>query len=255
MASEYLKQKYKDVKPDKKVELTLEQKRRNWWDYHKGWVLLGVVLAVAIGLLIRDIFFRPVPDYQVGYVSKTPLPAKVKDSLQTQLETFGEDVNGDGRVLVEIFTYTLDFGEQGMMDAEAATAGITSLTVDLFQGRVCLLLLDDPKGFQARMGALAYLDGGTPPLDDPSYGSDGWQEMVYAWEDCPILAGLNLGTYIQFFDIEEREIDGQAAMKGIYVGRRILFDEEQQTAFAADTRLWQALTSGAEALDDQGAGK
>lgn len=30
MASEYLKQKYKDVKPDEKIGLTPAQKRRNW---------------------------------------------------------------------------------------------------------------------------------------------------------------------------------------------------------------------------------
>lgn len=31
MASEYLKQKYKDIKPDEKIELTPKQKRRNLW--------------------------------------------------------------------------------------------------------------------------------------------------------------------------------------------------------------------------------
>ena len=248
MASEYLKKKYKDVKPEEKVELTPEQKRRNWWDYHKGWVLLGAVLVLGAALLIRDIFFRPTPDYQVGYVSKTPLPEKVRSSLQEQLEALGEDVNGDGRVLVEIFNYSVGFDEQSMMDVEAASAAVTGLTVDLSTGRIFLLLLDDPEGFQARMGALGYLDGGIPPLDDPVYGAEDWREMVYAWEDCPVLAGLDLGTYTQFLDIEETSLDGQTAMDGIYVGCRVLWDEEQQTAFAADTRLWQALTEGASPL-------
>lgn len=249
MASEYLKQKYKDVKPEKKVELTPEQKRRNWWEYHKGWLLFGAVLLIGAAFFIRDIFFRPSPDYQVGYVSKTPLPDEVKDSLRERLEELGEDVNGDGQVLVEIFTYVLGFDEQGMMDVNAATAGITSLTVDLSQGRVHLLLLDDPEGFQARMGALCYLDGSTPPIDKADYGATDWQNMVYAWKDCPVLSGLDLGTYVQFLDIEERELDGQNAMDGFYVARRALWDEEQRTAFAAAERLWQTLTVGAAALE------
>lgn len=36
MASEYLKWKYRDVKPDQTVELTPRQKRANWWYYHNG---------------------------------------------------------------------------------------------------------------------------------------------------------------------------------------------------------------------------
>lgn len=251
MASEYLKKKYKDVKPEEKVELTPEQKRRNWWDYHKGWVLLGAVLALGAAFLVRDIFFRPSPDYQVGYVSKTALPEKVRSSLQEQLEAFGKDVNGDGRVLVEIFTYTMGFDKQSMMDVEAASAAITGMTVDLSTGRVCILLLDDPEGFQTRMGTLSYLDGGTPPLDDPSYGGSDWREMVYAWEDCPLLAGLDLGTYTQFLDMAETELDGQTAMDGIYVARRALWDEEQRSAFAADDQLWQVLTAGASPLDQR----
>lgn len=248
MASEYLKKKYRDVKPAEKVELTPAEKRRNWWDYHKGWILLGVVLAFGAAWLIHDIFFRPMPDYQIGYVSRSSPPAEVMNRLQEQLEALGEDVNGDGQVLVEILTYTLSFDQQGMTDVENVASGITRLTVDLTTGGVYLLLLDDPEGFQARMGALCCLDGSTPP-EDSAYSSENWRGMVYAWEDCPVLAGLELGTYVRFLDPEERELDGQQAMDGVYVGRRVLYDENRRTAFAADERLWQSITAGASALD------
>lgn len=248
MASEYLKKKYQDVKPDEKIELTAAQKRRNWWYYHKGMVIIGVVLALGAALLIRDIFFRPAPDYQVGYVTTTPPPTEILANLQRQLESLGEDVNGDGRVLVEIFAYDLGFDARSMMDVEAASAGVTRLTVDLSSGRVYLIILDDPEGFQARMGALSYLDGGTPPTDDPVFGADDWREMVYSWDDCPVLSGLDLGTYTAFLDPEGQETDGQTAMAGLYVGRRALWDESQRDAFAADELLWQTLTAGAPAL-------
>lgn len=248
MASEYLKQKYKDVKPDEKIELTAEQKRQNWWDYHKFWVLLGAVALIGFAWLIRDIFFHTEPDYQVGYVSRTALPEEVLKNLQARLEELGEDVNGDGRVTVELFTYVLGFDAVSMIDVDAASAGITRLTVDLSAGRVYVLLLDDPEGFQGRMGALSYLDGSAPPLDDPAYGAADWRSMVYAWDDCPVLSGVDLGTYTRFLDLSEQKIDGQEAMTGLYVGRRAALNEEQKASFAADEALWRALTAGAAAL-------
>lgn len=250
MASEYLKWKYKDFKPDEKAELTAAEKRQNWWHYHKWWVVFAAVAVIGGFFLIRDVFFRPVPDYQVGYVSKTPLPNAVLVSLQARLEELGEDVNGDGRVLVEIFTYNLGFDSQSMTDVDAASTGITRLTVDLSTGRVYCLLLDDPEGFQSRMGALSYLGGAVPPVDDPVFGADDWREMVYRWEDCLALAALDLGTYSEFLDMAETKHDGQEAMAELYIGRRAVWDDQQRNSFAADERLFQALTAGAISMNE-----
>ena len=49
MASEYLQWKYRDVKPDEKVQYTRKQKLLNWWRYHVWWVLGGVLLLIALG--------------------------------------------------------------------------------------------------------------------------------------------------------------------------------------------------------------
>lgn len=247
MASEYLKQKYKDVKPDEKIELTPAQKRRNWWDYHKYWVLLGAVALIGCAFLIRDIFFRPEPDYQVGYISKSIPPEEVLKNLQTRLEELGEDVNGDGRVIVELYTYVSGFDEVSMIDVDAASTGITRLTVDLSAGRVYILLLDDPEGFQRRMGALGYLDGAAPSADESANGAADWRSMVYAWADCPVLANMDLGTYTQFLDLSEQKISGQQTMAGLYVGRRAALNEGQKASFAADEALWKRLTEGAAA--------
>ena len=43
MASEYLKWKYRDVKPDEPIRLTRKEKALNWWHYHKWYVLLGIL--------------------------------------------------------------------------------------------------------------------------------------------------------------------------------------------------------------------
>ena len=54
MASEYLKWKYRDVKPDEPIVYTKEEKRRNWWDYHKWHVVIAVVLVLIAADIIWD---------------------------------------------------------------------------------------------------------------------------------------------------------------------------------------------------------
>lgn len=144
-------------------------------------------MLIGCAFLIKDTFFRPEPDYRIGYVSKTALPEEVLDDLRSRLEGLGEDVNGDGRVMVELLTYIIGFDDASMLDVNVTSAGITRLTVDLPAGRVYVLLLDDPEGFQGHIGALSYLDG-TVLLDNHAHGAVDWTEMVYAWDDCPVLA-------------------------------------------------------------------
>ena len=53
MASEYLKWKYRDVKPDEPIRLTRKEKALNWWHYHKWYVLLGSLIPGALtGLIV-----------------------------------------------------------------------------------------------------------------------------------------------------------------------------------------------------------
>ena len=57
MASEYLKKKYKDVKPDVKRELTPAEKRKNWWHYHKWHVAAAVVLTLIAEEMVCGLFW------------------------------------------------------------------------------------------------------------------------------------------------------------------------------------------------------
>ena len=52
MASQYLKWKYRDVKPDAPVELTEAQRRANWWHYNKWYVLGACLLLLAAGMFV-----------------------------------------------------------------------------------------------------------------------------------------------------------------------------------------------------------
>lgn len=242
-------------------ELTKKQKAANWWHYEK-WVVLGVVAAVGIAAwIIKDTMFRPRPDYQVGVVAASSLPVDLNAALQSALQTYGEDINGDGRVLVQINEFVLDFNadaepadteqdEDAMRSAVSAydqMAGVTRLSADLGSGTGSyLFLLEDPAGFQADTGALQYTDG---TVDDPDNPAGDWENMVYRWQDCPVLAGLDLGSYTGETLLDDQTGSGQAYMNRFYVARRGVWDPKQAGNFKGGAALWDALTAGATPLE------
>ncbi len=245
MASEYLKWKYRDVKPDEKPTYTKKELRRNWWDYNLIWVIVGVIAVIAAGFLIRDMFFRAKPDYEVALVTTSMPEEETQDALRERLQELGEDLNGDGRVLVELYTYDMGFTERDYQNVEMAQANVTRLTVDLSSGDVYLILLQDPQGFQERFGALSYLDGTVPDGEAEGYEAENWRDMVYRWSDCPVLKNMDLGTFTRFLDMSETQIDGQTAMEELYVAHRGMFSEKDSERFAGAARLWEKLTEGA----------
>lgn len=244
MASEYLKWKYKDVKPDEPIHYTKKELRRNWWDYNLIWVILGIVAAIGAFFLIRDMFFRPEPDYVVGVVTTAIPPEETQDEIEARLCELGEDLNGDGKVMVSLYTYELGFTDDNYTDAQMTQAAVTRLAVDMAGDQVYIILLQDPENFQSRFGALAYLDG-TPAADTEGYEHEHWREMVYAWTDCPVLDSMDLGTFTRFLDLEENKIDGQEAMRDLYIGRRAVRNDKEAELFAGAERLWLKLTEGA----------
>ena len=254
MASEYLKWKYKDVKPDEKPVYTKKELRRNWWDYNLIWVIVGIVGALILFFIIKDMFFRTKPDYEVALIAANAPEEETQDALKARIAELGEDLNGDGKVAVELYSYDVDFSDpdEDYSDMERREAVMTRLTVDLTSGDVFLILVDQPEAFQARFGILSYLDGTAPDAEGDRYDASNWRDMVYRWEDCPVLKGMDLGTFTRFMDPTEMPIDGQTAMEGLYVGRRGIFFDKDKERFAGAERLWQALTAGAVRTEGEG---
>lgn len=161
--------------------------------------LVAVVVAVLVVVfgvwIIKDTVFQTRPDVQVAYVGTSDLPTDTVTALQDALTPFCSDLNGDGKVVVQVDSYTVDFDAANeSTDAYYQMAGVTRLSAELSSGgKTYIFLLEDPEGFEAQTGALQYLDGTVP--DDPETTDADWREMVYRWTDCPVLTGLDLGSY------------------------------------------------------------
>lgn len=164
-------------------------------------------------------------------------------ALQEQLARYGEDLNGDGKTVVTLNVYTLDYSAgdtQTESDAYLTMAGTTKLATDVAGGLSSVFLLYDPAGFQESTGSLRYLDGTLPEA-----GSDSdWWNMVYRWTDCPVLTGLDLGDYASDA-VQSESGSSQELLSQYYIGIRGAWNKDTVDLLAGGEALWSALTAGA----------
>lgn len=231
--------------PEPPREYTKQENAANWWHYHWMWVVIGVVAVLLAAWIIKDTVFQTRPDVQIAYVGLHDLPADTVTALQDALTPYCTDVNGDGKVVVQVDSYTVDFdAENTSTDAYYQMAGVTRLSAELASGgKTYIFLLEDPEGFEAQTGALQYLDGTVP--DDPETTDADWREMVYRWTDCPVLTGLDLGSYEGLTLMDDVTGTNQSVLAHLYVGRRGVWDEKQVPTYEGCAELWDTLTAGA----------
>ena len=242
MASEYLKWKYRDVKPDVPRELTPAEKRANWWYYHKWQLAVAAVVVLALGNILWNVLGigKVRPDIQVAYVGSVPLPEETAAALEEALADLGTDANGDGRVVVKLNQYVSGDGSADSNAAMYAYAASTTLMGDLESRDSYFFLLEDPEAFQRNYQILRRLDGTLPTDLDTDY-----ENCYLPWPDCPALAGLDLGEYTETVLGQEVQGDSQELLSGLYVARRGFWTDRTCDWPEACDALWAEITKGA----------
>lgn len=162
-----------------KETLSPRQKLAHWWYYHKVHLLLaGLALLGILYFTLQDRNRIP-PDYTVGWVSGRRLDQETAEAVSQRAAQYGRDLNGDGRVHVDVHQINLDLG----MVLDRGTEGqqeygeLLSLDSDLEVGQSGIFLTDDPASFQMYTGALLYRDG-----TQPEEKAEDWENMVISWE-------------------------------------------------------------------------
>lgn len=216
MASEYLMKKYKDVKPDEPKVMTPKEKRANWLHYHRiHFVIAAIVLLVGIGI-VKDVFMRIEPDYQIGYFSDHELDAVTWSSIEERLTAIGEDLNGDGKVIVQLKSYVINPNDPLSYTTQISMQGDMSVGISDYY------LIKDPVSFQRDYGMLTMSDG--------SYYEEGMDPELcirYHVNNCPVFDGLE-------FDDD------------LYLTRRQFTEEKDLESHSAAAGLWEAMIKGAE---------
>lgn len=249
-----------DLKPDAPRDYSQKEKSANWWHYH--WKMVAVILVCVIFALwiLSDIFSSgPTPDYYVTLVSPDMTPDEVCTALEAALTPYAQDRNGDGQTIVEVRGITMEFS--GGIGADSSSqaaggditqmynsmAGATRLSADFENNESYIFLLYDPAGFARYTQSLTYLDGSLPESidseDTETLMDIDWQNMVYRWGDCPVLANLELGEYS--LALSDKTASCQEYLARFYVGRRGCWNEKAVQALEGSDMLWDALTAGA----------
>ncbi len=235
--------KPEDITPMRERNYTRKERWSNWWDYNLKWVVIIGLASAFIGYcLIGQYFFTVHADYNVAFVAPYYMPEDTLNTLQEQLALYGEDLNGDGEVVVTVNMYTLSYNTDTETESDAylTMAGTTKLATDVQGALSCIFILYDPAGFQESTGTLRYLDGSLPVS-----GSDSdWWNMVYRWTDCPVLAGLDLGFYGPD-STQNYSGDSQKYMSDFYVAFRGAWNTGAAETLADGEPLWEKLTAGA----------
>lgn len=203
--------------------MTPGQRWDNWWRYHWVGVLCAVLAAIALAGVMLERSRRVEYDCSVALVTRyAALPEEI-ESLRSALEAVCPDANGDGEVHVAVNEIQIDYTSTRMDDAaiRLMTTNVDKLNADFYTRQSGIFLLDDPENFQKGHGALAYLDGQTPPE-----GAADWQNMARPFDDW---AG---GETVQ---TEHLEPDA------LWFARRIVVDEGDAAAFAGEQLLWVAM--------------
>ncbi len=226
---------------EQKKQYTWRQRLENWFYYNKLWVLVGLVLLWIIGSMLWNVLGigQTAPDYIISYVGRLKLPQDCVDALEGALAQFGEDLNGNGEVVIKLNQHVVTDNSYADNVTYSYGAEITVLA-DITEGESHFFLLEDPVDFQLSFQVLANLDGSIPADGDFEA-----LDKVFRWADCPELASLKLGTYEDsYLDITETG-EVQDLLKDLYLGRRYFLDPEQQENPEADNNFWQAITEGA----------
>lgn len=213
------------------IQYTRKQKIQNWIYYNKWWVL--AVLAVAAMIVSWGVTAwrntHNLPDYQFAYVGRHYLPDSAVEAFEQAMAAYGEDLNGDGQVLVNLVQYNL------IENADPnQTIGVSvRLMADLSECESFFYLLEDPDAFQAGYQVLGYLDGSEPPETDTTA-----ENKVILWSDSSLLSGLEMGTYTYETLGQVITGDAQSVFEGLYVGYRCYWKLDTDPARFA---LWEKI--------------
>lgn len=222
-------------------EYTKKEKLQNWFYYHKWFLVVGAIILWVVGSMLWNMLGigKIRPDYRVAYVGSRKLTEQTVEALENALASLGEDVNGDGRVAVELSQH-ISGNDSNTENVMYGYASEITVLADITEGTSTFFLLEDPVTFHLTFQVLANPDGSIPPEDDLEA-----LNKVYRWDNCPALASLDLGTYEdKYLDITETgEI--QDLLSQLYLGRRFFYNPDQQKNPEADNAFWLAITEGA----------
>ncbi len=124
------------------VDATPKTKKEKWehfWYYNKWYVIVAAILALFTALCISQCSNRTKYDYTAMLFCDYELSDIQTEDIADSLARFGEDVNGDGKVLVDVINCSYDKNT----DYSARTSKTSKIQANLTNQEVLLYITDD----------------------------------------------------------------------------------------------------------------
>lgn len=185
-----------DLVPEKTRELTPAEARANWWHYHWYYVVLIAAAVLAVGYFVWSRVTEVKPDYTVAVVGRIDPDAAFLSEVETKLEAAADDVNGDGKVKVNVKSIwlALDYDGQDSSLRKLMESSEDKLNSDFYLCESMIFIVDDPAAMEQRYGCFRLLDGTDPeegdvlsvadfalPLQDTALANDVQSESSTLW--------------------------------------------------------------------------
>ncbi len=228
------------LRPENQQTLTGSRKMKNWWHYHKWYVIAGMFLFAAACSLFGNALgiFTKSPDLQIAYIGKTVLPQDTVRAMEQIFASLAGDYNQDGEILVRVHQYISDSQTADAETAYYQYASEITLLGDIAEAESYFFLMDNPQSFQQEHQLLASSDGNCPGQADYSV-----RDKTILWSDCPILSEAEAGSYTETAAGQTVTGSNQEILAGLYLGRRCFYNEKRTEHADECSALWDLLYS------------
>ena len=163
----------RDITPEDPIQetpppLTPAQQRANWWHYHWYYVVLIAAALLAVGYFVWSRITQVKPDYTVAVVGRMDPDAAFLSELETKLEAVADDVNGDGKIKVNVKSIWLALGYDGQDTSlrKLMESSEDKLNSDFYLCESIIFIVDDPAAMEQKYGCFRRLDGTDPQEGD-----------------------------------------------------------------------------------------
>lgn len=132
-----------DAEDEEPVNMSFWKKVENFWYHYKIVTIIVIVVVAFGGYMIYDLVTKVNPDITIIVTADNGLMYRA-DAVEKLFEKYAEDVNGDGKVNVEVIFTPMN--SDGISD-QYSQGNETKLAANLSNARCVLYLTDDDSYF------------------------------------------------------------------------------------------------------------
>ena len=204
----------KKEEPQKTPQEIRKEKWENFWFYYKKPIIIGIIVLIFVVLTFEPWRTRENPDYKIYLASPYFWNDSNLDTLEDSLEFFGEDLNGDGEVCIQITGYMIDQSVTDLDATENLQTYMTKLIADISLVDGFIFLLDEPCANWLGYGETLFTSIEEPYAKLPwELGSSAikLEDFAYNWHNTEVIRNNNTFNKLDlklFFCL--RELSGTA---------------------------------------------